>query len=116
VHAVFLLLKVKVGKVVLIMPIARCALSVLLLFGCNGIDPYENFRQLRQSQVGKNADDPSTDVGRLYSNRIGEKILPNGNLEVGFTRGPDCQYFYEIEKPTRRIAGWRSEENCFTRP
>lgn len=97
------------------MPIARCALC-LLLFGCSSIDPHENFTQVKQSQVGKSADDPGTDVARLFSNRIGETTLPSGNREVAFTGGWDCRYFYEVEKQTRKIVGFRHEGDCAVRP
>jgi hypothetical protein len=92
----------------------RCARLVPLvgcLYACSFLDfdPHENFKRSLEVQIGKSADDRATDTGRLYSNRIGERILPNGNTEIGFKHLRACRYYFEIDKGTRKIVGSRWE-------
>src|SRR2546425_12770502 len=95
-------------------------LFVPLLSCANGaLDPHENFKKSLQAQVGKGADDPDTAPGRLYSNRIGERTLANGNVEIGFRHFRTCRYYYEIDKATRKIVAARYEgtkDECFLTP
>ncbi len=76
---------------------------------------HENFKAVMSKQVGKDASDPTTDTARLYSNRIGQSELPNGNIEIGFRQFRACRYYFEIDKNTRKIVKWRyegTEQEC----
>ena len=49
--------------------------------------------------------------GNLF---LGDRVLPNGNLEAGFIwwhTQPRCRYFYEYEPKTGAIVGFRFEES-----
>lgn len=49
--------------------------------------------------------------GNLF---LGDRALPNGNLESGFIWGhtqPRCRYFFEYEPRTGGIVGFRFEES-----
>jgi hypothetical protein len=61
-------------------------------------DPHENFKAIMRNEVGKSADDPNTPPGRLYSNRTGERVLANGNVEIRFRHFRACHYYFEIDK------------------
>ena len=95
-----------------------------LLWGCtfgSPADNHERFKRHRQADIGKGADDPNTDVGHLYSNRIGERTLPNGNTEIGFNHagGKYCRYYYEVDRTTKKIISWRfegTEKTCSVPP
>lgn len=45
---------------------------------------------------------------------LGDRALPNGNLEAGFIDGhnqPKCRYYFEYEPKTGAIVGFRFEES-----
>jgi hypothetical protein len=49
--------------------------------------------------------------GNLF---LGDRVLPNGNLEAGFIDGhnqPKCRYYYEYEPKTGVIVEFRFEES-----
>ncbi len=48
--------------------------------------------------------------GNLF---LGDRALPNGNLEAGFIDGhnqPRCRYYFEYKPKTGEIVGFRFEE------
>jgi hypothetical protein len=72
-----------------------------------------------QVQIGRSADDPNTSLNRYPENRGFAKNLPNGNIEQEYRFGPDCQVYFEIDKTSRKIIGWRYEgaqEDCVLIP
>jgi hypothetical protein len=98
-------------------PTFTLAAAASILVACSVLfhDPHENFLKINQSEVGKYAWDSNTTPGRIRSSRIGERTLPNGNREIGFRHIRSCRYYYEVEKDTQRIVGWRWEgkkEDC----
>ena len=87
--------------------------------GCAHESAHENFKRTMSNQVGKSASDPTTDTGRLWSNRLGETKLPNGNIEIGFRQFRACRYYFEIDEVTRKIVNWRfegTEQECIIVP
>ncbi len=99
--------------------VALLSLGVILLtataVGCAHESAHENFNRIMNGQVGKSASDPTTDIGRYWSNRIGETKLSNGNTEIGFRHSRECRYFFQIDKTTNKIVAWRfegTEDTC----
>jgi len=79
---------------------------------------HENFKSFMARDVGKSADDPDTYRNRYRSRLVGTRQLPDGNVEEQFARG-SCPVFFEINRRTNTIAGWRyegTEENCVIVP
>jgi hypothetical protein len=62
-------------------------------------------------QVGKAADDPDAYRNRYPGRHVGERQLAIGNIEEQFHIGRDhkCSVFFEINRESNRIVGWRSE-------
>lgn len=73
--------------------------------------PHENFKNIMQSNVGKRADNPSSDISRYPQWVMGSRELPNGNIETNFSWRKHCPVFFEINPATRIIVGWRFEGN-----
>lgn len=86
-----------------------------LLASCSSLTPHENFKNFLKNNVGKRADDPSSDVARYPQLLIDSQVLPNGNTENKYLWRGACRYFLEIDSITRKIVGWRfegSEHDC----
>lgn len=92
-----------------------------LLSGCL-IDPYENFKEIMDSEVGHNIDVDAQHTFR--ANPADIRTLPNGNLEYRYV-GKDfrgtCKYIFEVDKTTHKIIGWRydgedKDKACFVNP
>ena len=76
---------------------------------CSPTDPHDNFKNFHARNVGKRADHPHTYIV-LYADRfVGEKVLDNGNIEKKYQHKRSCVSFYEIDKKTNIIVGWRFE-------
>lgn len=96
----------------------RSALALVLcasLSACATGRAYENFKNTMQRQVGKSADDPYISMNRYPERRGTARVLSSGNIEQQYRFGPGCQVYFEIDKATRKIIGWRyegSEQNC----
>src|SRR2546427_12071774 len=70
---------------------------------------HENFKKSMQSDVGESMDNPYV-YRNQYRNRLVEtRELLNGNIEEKFNRHPRCPVFFEINKKSRTIVGWRYE-------
>lgn len=90
---------------------SAAALTVLLgiLLGC-ATDPHENFKNIMAGQVGKDMNSPSARAARNPSNLRGTNTLPNGNLEEAYAKANGaCRHYFEIDRATRKIVGWRYE-------
>jgi hypothetical protein len=51
--------------------------------------------------------------------RVGAQPMPNGNIEEQFAWNPRCQVYFEIDKASHVILGWRfegSRQDCYLRP
>lgn len=88
----------------------------LLLSGCvlfmdNTPDGmHKRWIKKMESQIGKG----NMHVYRQRGGFIGDRVLPNGNLEAGFGLyypEPKCRYYYEYEPKTGVIVGFRFEES-----
>lgn len=97
---------------------SRRTLGLLLcasLSACVSGIAHQNFKSAMQRQVGRSVDDPNVPMNRYPKDRGPARDLPNGNTEQLFRFGPSCQVYFEIEKASRKIVGWRYEgtqENC----
>lgn len=89
------------------MDVTALLASSLLLVSCT--HPVQNFKNMMDDKVGLPIDHPAALAARPHEWSIGHTTLPNGNIEEGY-RGPrTCRYFFEIDKATNKIVGWRSE-------
>lgn len=95
-------------------------LLTTLLTACAAAErAHLNFKNAMQWQVGRSADDPYVNYNRYSENRGPSQTISNGNIEREYRFGPGCQVFFEIDKLTRKIIGWRyigSEKNCQIAP
>ena len=104
-------------KMIWVLLIGSVAFS--LVTSCSWPLPHENFKSFMKSNVGKKTDDPSSDVARYPETLIGSEVLANGNAEYEYQFVADCSSFFEIEKETNKIVGWRfegSEADCVIVP
>lgn len=89
------------------------------LTACASGRAHENFISRMQRHVGRSADDPNTSINH-YPENLGDAMnLPNGNIEQQYRFGPGCEVYFEIDKASRRIVGWRyegTEETCVLVP
>lgn len=100
-----------------------CPLAIALicvsLAACASGRAHENFKSSVQWDVGKSIDDPNILVNRYPEDRGSPKTLPNGNIEQPYRFRRGCQVYFEIDKASRRIVGWRyegNEETCVLVP
>jgi hypothetical protein len=95
---------------------------VLAVCASNGgcaLDSHDNFREVNQRHVGRRDDNPWYWRNRYPEMRVGAKPLPNGNIEEQFAWNPRCQVYFEIDKASHVILGWRfegSRQDCYLRP
>jgi hypothetical protein len=92
-------------------------MAVCLASACAATSPEENFKQAMQGEIGKNADAPNAYTTYYGWRRLSVRQLPNGNIEEEYPegRGYGCPVFFEIEKQSRIIVGWRAHgkpEDC----
>jgi hypothetical protein len=91
------------------------------LTACASGRAYENLGNWMQEQIGKSAEDPDAYRNRYRNLHVAAKELPNGNVEEQYRtgRGLRCQVYFEIDKATRKIVGWRyggTQEDCVLIP
>lgn len=102
--------------------VLRSALVFVLstsLMACASGRAHKNFIDVMQVQTGRSADDPNTSINRYPEDRGIRKELPNGNIEQQYRFRRGCQVYFEIDKTTRKIIGWRYEgmqEDCVLIP
>jgi hypothetical protein len=90
----------------------RLLLGVLaapMVQSCTSTTPHENFKNIMKQDIGKKADDPTSDIYHYSKYVLNRRVLSNGNVEVKFHLMGNCYYFYEVEKKTNIIIGWRFE-------
>jgi hypothetical protein len=92
-----------------------------LLMACASThSAHQNFKNILNATVGQYADSPSVRGARNPETRIAAVTLPSGNVEEGYGLNQGaCRYYFEIDKTTGRIVGWRyegAEENCTVFP
>lgn len=78
---------------------------------------HQNFLNIMNGQVGRSIDERSG--WRSVDGRVSSKVLPNGNIEEGYTQRGVCRYFFEISQTTRKIVSWRYEgtkDECIVPP
>ena len=100
------------------------ALLFILATSCLSVDPYKNFEDQLQREVGESIDDARSPSRLNRPELISTKSLPNGNLEYRYAfenyRGI-CRYAYEVDPATHRIVAWRydgedKDKACFVIP
>lgn len=90
-------------------------IATLTACSCSAVTPHENFKNHMEFHVGKNVDSPSSYVARYPQWAGGKTKLENGNEEFEFLQGKHCRVFFEVDKNTNVITGWRfegSEKDC----
>jgi hypothetical protein len=95
------------------------ALAVCASNGGCAMHPHENFLAVNQKHVGRLDDNPGYWKNRYPEMMVGSKVLPNGHVEEQFAWSPRCQVYFEIDKASHVIVGWRfegSEQECSLRP
>lgn len=99
-------------------------LSFFLATSCLSVDPYKNFEDQLQREVGKCIDNARSPSRRNQSELISTRSLPNDNVEYRYAfenyRGI-CRYALEVDPATRRIVAWRydgedKDKACFVIP
>ena len=91
-----------------VLPVILC----VSLAACASGRAHENFKNSMQWLVGKSADD-HTPI-RNYPRDQGI-ILPNGSIEQEWNFGPQCHVYFEVDRASHKIVGWRyegSQEDC----
>jgi len=89
--------------------------AVIVSYSCSAVSPHDNFKNHMEYHIGKKINSPSSYVAR-YPQWVGSRIeLSNGNEEVEFLQGKSCRVFFEVDRTTNVIIGWRfngSEKDC----
>ena len=88
---------------------SRLNLLIVILASCScgNFSQHENFKAHMLSVVGKNFSD-----GPLWVREdryVSASLLENGNTENKYIYRKSCFYFFEVEKETNVIVGWRFE-------
>ena len=101
----------------LVLVLMLCA----FLNACASGRSHQNFKNIMQGNIGRDLDDPYVYRNRNSNLRIATKALPNGNIEEEFKSGRrlKCRVFFEVDRTTGKIVGWRyegSEEDCAITP
>jgi hypothetical protein len=96
----------------------RIVVLSLCLAGCNLQFGRDTFDTQMQAEVGKTADDPDSYRARNPSMRVGSTPLRNGNVEEEYQAGfrSNCRVFFEVDKSTRKVVGWRfgqPDDDCY---
>lgn len=95
------------------------AILSISLSACAAGRAHENFENRMQRHVGRSAEDPNNSINRYPENRGLTRNLPNDNIEQEYRFAPGCQVYFEIDKATRKIVGWRyegTEQECVVVP
>jgi len=98
-------------------------LSLITITSCTHIDPYDNFKNILQAEIGKKIDNAPYYTWRYQPKSISEP-LPNGNIEYKYEyisiRGI-CRYIFEVSPITHTVISWRydgedKDKACFVNP
>lgn len=94
--------------------------TVLLLALTPGCSGHQNFIDIMRHDVGKGIDNPYLTRNQYPERRVGQKMLPNGNIEEEYRAGwRACRVFFEIDKKAGKVVGWRyegSDKDCSIPP
>lgn len=82
---------------------------ILAACSCGYLSPHDNFKAHMSSTVGKRISDPHT--WARDDRYVSKRALRNGNQEFKYVLRQNCWYFFEVEKNTQVIIGWRFEGN-----
>jgi hypothetical protein len=101
--------------------LAGFALLTVIAAGCATGRAHENFKAHMDAEVGKSANDRYAFRNHYPEWKVSDQQLPNGNIEEKFRagRGTTCYVFFEINRTSQRIIGWRYEgtqEDCSILP
>lgn len=91
----------------IIMATALCT----LLLACAGGQAHDNFKSRMERHVGRSIEDTNNSMNRYPENRGTSTNLPNGNIEQQYHFSPSCEVYFEIDKASQKIIGWRYEGN-----
>lgn len=108
------------------MHLFRLGLNVLFLLtvSCLPMDPYKNFENQLQAEVGENINDVPSHSWQIQPKLVFKEPMPNGNIEYHYEfenyRGL-CRYALEVDPTTHKIVGWKyvgedKDKACFLIP
>ena len=98
-----------------VLPVVLC----VSLTACASGRAHENFKNSVQWDVGKSLDDQSILMNRYPEDQGELVVLPNGNIEQQYRFRRGCTVYFETDKASRKIVGWRyegTEETCVLVP
>jgi len=88
------------------------------------MNPYRNFEDRLQSEVGESINEVPSPSWQIRPKLVFKEPLPNGNIEYHYAfenyRGL-CRYALEVDPATNKIVGWRydgadKDKACFLIP
>jgi len=79
---------------------------------CTLISARDELGALMQKELGKTLDDPDSYRAQHPKLRIGARKLANGNTEEEYRAGfrDQCPVFFQVERATGKVTGWRFGE------
>lgn len=95
----------------LVLGFASCLMLLASQTGCASDRAHERFKSMMQDQVGKGKDDPNAYIRRYPEMHVDSRELSNGNREEHLRMGIAwrCHVYFEIDKLSQQIVGWRYE-------
>ena len=101
-----------------------CGVLFLMTVSCLPMNPYKNFEDRLQAEVGENINEVPPPSWQIQPKLVFKEPLPNGNIEYHYVfeniRGL-CRYVFEVDPTTGKIVGWRydgedKDKACFDSP
>ena len=87
-------------------------LCCLALGSCTLLSARDELGALMQKEIGKTLADPDSYRAQHPKLRIGARRLANGNTEEEYRAGfrDQCPVFFEVERGSGKVTGWRFGE------
>jgi hypothetical protein len=90
-------------------------LAQVWLAACATGAAHENFVTTMGGQVGRSASDPNISINRYRERRGSVANLASGNAEQHYRFGPRCDVYFEIDRTSQKVVGWRyvgNKDDC----
>ncbi|GEM_PF-2257972 len=98
-----------------VLPVILC----VSLTACASGRAHQNFKNSVGWDIGKKIDDQSILMNRYPEDRGERAVLPNGDIEQTYRFRRSCLVYFEIDKSSQKIVGWRhegTEQDCVLVP
>ena len=92
-------------------------IAILAGYSCGSLSPHDNFKAHMSGAVGEHISNPHT--WARVDRQLLVRVLDNGNMEHKYIFLRSCFYFFEVEKGSGKIIGWRfegNEKDCVINP